>query len=343
MSSANQAVASFNRRIILARHPVGMPVESDFRLEEGDLPQAGAGEVLVRSLYLSVDPYMRSRMSGQASYARPIQPGEVMVGGVVGEVVESNDPRLEVGDIVEGMLGWQEYAVAHAKSLRKLDPNAAPITTALHVLGMPGLTAYFGLLDICRPQPGETVVISGAAGAVGSLVGQIARIKRCRVIGIAGSNQKIRYLTRDLSFDGGFNYKETPDYQAKLKELCPNGIDVYFDNVGGAITDEAIRLINTRARIAVCGQVSQYNATEPEMGPRWLGQLVAKQAKAEGFLVMQFADRFDEGLRQLANWLREKKIQYREEIAEGLENAPRAFIGMLQGKNIGKQLVRIAA
>jgi NADPH:quinone reductase len=342
MSSANQVEASVNRQITLAKYPVGMPAESDFKLETGAIPQAGAGEVLVRCLYLSVDPYMRNRMSGQASYAKPLKPGEVMVGGAVGEVVESNDPRLAREDIVEGMLGWQEYAVAQAKSLRKIDPAAAPITTALHVLGMTGLTAYFGLLDICRPQPGETVVVSGAAGAVGSPAGQIARIKRCRVIGIAGSNQKIRFLTRDLAFDGGFNYKETPDYSAKLKELCPNGIDIYFDNVGGVITDEVIRQLNTRARIAVCGQISQYNATEPEMGPRWLGQLVAKQAKAEGFLVMQFAERFDEGLKQLANWLRERKIQYREDIVEGLENAPEAFIGMLQGNNIGKRLVKVA-
>ncbi len=330
-----------NRQITLAAAPVGMPQESDFRLMESPLPHAGAGEALVRTLYLSVDPYMRGRISGRNSYARGIQPGEVMIGGAVGRVVESNDPRLAPGDIVEGMLGWQDYAAAPAKTLRKLDPNAAPISTALYVLGMPGLTAYFGLLDICHPQPGETVVISGAAGAVGSLVGQIARIKRCRTIGIAGSPEKIRYITSDLGFDAGFNYKETSDYTARLKPLCPNGIDVYFDNVGGAITDAAIGLINTRARVSVCGQISQYNAVKPDMGPRWLGQLVAKQAKVEGFLVNQFSDRFDDGLRQLSTWLREKKIKYREDVVEGLENTPRAFIRMMQGCNIGKQLVKI--
>lgn len=320
-----------------------MPKASDFRLVETPIPQAGAGEALVKSLYLSVDPYMRGRMTGRNSYAKGLHPGDVMVGGVVGEVVESNDPRISKGDIVEGMLGWQDYAVASAKSLRKIDPNLAPITTALYVLGMPGLTAYFGLLDICKPQPGETVVISGAAGAVGSLVGQIARIKRCRAIGVAGSDEKIRFITRELGFDGGFNYRETKDYATKLKELCPNGIDVYFDNVGGRITDEVMKQINTRARIAVCDQISQYNSDEPEVGPRWLGQLIVKQAKVEGFLVYQFSDRFDEALKQLATWLREKKIKYREDVMDGLENAPAAFIGMMEGKNIGKQLVKVAS
>jgi NADPH-dependent curcumin reductase CurA len=258
-------------------------------------------------------------------------------------VVESSDPRIAQGDIVEGMLGWQEYASAQAKSLRKIDPSHGPISTALYVLGMPGLTAYFGLLDICKPQPGETVVVSGAAGAVGSLVGQIARIKRCRAIGVAGSDEKIDFITSELGFDGGFNYHTTQDYSAKLKELCPNGIDVYFDNVGGKITDEVIRHINTRARIAVSGQISQYNAEKPEMGPRWLSQLVVKQAKVEGFLVMQFAERYEEALKQLGAWLRDGKIKYREDVVDGLENAPSAFIGMMEGRNIGKQLVKVAA
>lgn len=343
MSPGNRAVASVNRQIVLAKRPEGMPKESDFQLVEGQLPHAGAGEVLVRALYLSVDPYIRGRLSGRTTYIKGLQPGEVIASGVVGQVIESGDPRMAVGDIVEGMLGWQEYAVAQAKALRKIDPAAAPISTALYVLGMPGLTAYFGLLEICRPQAGETVLISGAAGAVGSLVGQIARIKRCRAVGVAGSDEKVRYLTGELGFDGAFNYKSTSDYHARIKELCPNGVDVYFDNVGGEITDAAVRLINTRARIGVCGQISQYNLEKPEMGPRWLGQLVMKQAKAEGFLVNQFADHFEEGYRQLGNWLRQKRIQYREDIVEGIENTPRAFIGMLEGANIGKRLVKVAA
>jgi hypothetical protein len=241
------------------------------------------------------------------------------------------------------MLGWQEYATASAKTLRKLDPAAAPLPTALNTLGMPGLTAYFGLLDICKPQPGETIVVSAAAGAVGSLVGQIAKIKRCRVVGIVGSDEKVNVLTSELGFDAAFNYKETDDYQAQLKRLCPNGIDVYFDNVGGRITDQTIQAINTRARIAVCGQISQYNAAEPDVGPRWLGQLIVKQARVEGFQVSQFSSRFEEALRQLAQWLHQGRIIERDDIIEGIENTPKAFIGMLSGENIGKRIVKIAA
>lgn len=319
-----------------------MPRESDFQLIESPMPKPGPGEALVRALYLSVDPYMRGRIGGQNGYAKSIDPGSVMVGGVAGQVIESNDPRLAKDDYVEGQLGWQEYAIAPAKTLRKIDPKQAPVSTALYVLGMPGLAAYFGLLDICRPQPGECVVISGAAGAVGSLVGQIARIKRCRSIGIAGSDEKVDYLTGEMGFDSAFNYKTVSDYDAKLHELAPNGIDVYFDNVGGPITDAAIGRLNQRARVAVCGQISQYNVEQPEMGPRWLTQLIIKQAKVEGFLVRQFADRYEEAYRQLGNWLRDGKIHYRETVIEGIENAPKAFIGMFGGHNIGKQLVKVA-
>jgi NADPH-dependent curcumin reductase CurA len=319
-----------------------MPKESDFQFLEGPVLRPGAGEALVRALYLSVDPYMRGRLTGKTTYTRGINIGEVIVGSVVGQVMESNDPRVAKDDIVEGMLGWQEYAVAPAKTLHKVDPSVAPITSALYALGMPGLTAYFGLLDICRPQPGDTVVVSAAAGAVGSLVGQIAKIKRCRAVGIAGTDEKIDFITRELGFDGGINYKTTTDYRAALKQRCPNGVDVYFDNVGGPITDAVMRHLNTRARVAVCGQISQYNSEEPDVGPRWFGQLVMKQARVEGFLVQQFTDRHDEALRQLSQWLREKKLKYREDVVDGLANAPKAFIGMLQGHNIGKQLVKVA-
>jgi len=332
-----------NRQITLADQPVGLPKESDFRLVETPIPHAKAGEVLVRALYLSVDPYLRARASGRPASAQNLNPGEVLVGGVVGQVIESHDPRIAPNDIVEGMLGWQEYATAHAKTLRKIDPQIAPIPTALYALGMPGLTAYFGLLDICRPQPGETVLVSAAAGAVGSLVGQIARIKRCRAVGITGSDQKVRFLTQELGFDAAFNYNATSDYQSSLKKVCPNGVDVYFDNVGGIVTDEVVRALNTRARIALCGQISQYNAKRTENGPRWLDQLIIKQARMEGFLVSQFSSRFEDGLRQLALWLHQQKIRYREEIVEGIENAPRAFIGLLSGENIGKRLVKVAA
>jgi NADPH:quinone reductase len=330
-----------NRQITLASRPVGMPRESDFRLTESPIPRPGAGEALVRSLYLSLDPYMRVRMNGATSYARPVQIGEVMVGGAVGRVLESNDPRIVRDDIVEGMLGWQEYGVAPAKALRKIDAHTFPISTALYVLGTPGLTAYFGLLEICHPSPGETVVISGAAGAIGSLVGQIAKIKRCRAVGITGSDEKIHYLTSELGFEAGVNYRQSTDLNGTLKEVCPNGIDVYFDNVGGAITDTAIHLINTHARIAVCGQSSQYNTEQPEMEQRWLSQLIVRQARVEGFQVSQFSSRFEEGLRQLSTWLREKRLHYHEEIVEGLARAPEAFLGMLRGQHTGKLIIKM--
>ena len=330
-----------NRKITLAARPEGRPKPSDFKLVESPVPKPKPGEILVRVIYLSVDPYMRGRMTDVKSYAPPVQIGEVMVGGAVGKVAASENPQFGTGDIVEGFFGWQEHAISDGQGVRKIDPKLAPISTALSVLGMPGLTAYFGLLEIGKPKPGETVVVSGAAGAVGSLVGQIAKIQGCRVVGIAGSDQKIAWL-RELGFDAVFNYKTTTDYVAKLRELCPNGIDVYFDNVGGAITDAVFTSINTGARIAVCGQIAQYNAEKPETGPRLLWHLIVKQARAEGFLVFQFASRYTEGLKQMAEWLRAGKLKYREQFVDGIENAPRAFIGMLQGENTGKQLVRVA-
>ncbi|MEO6183489.1 MAG: NADP-dependent oxidoreductase [Verrucomicrobiota bacterium] len=331
-----------NKQIILAQRPEGFPKEPDFKLVESPIPTPAATEMLVQTLYLSVDPYMRGRMNDVKSYAPPVKLGEVMVGGGVGQVRQSNLAQFQKGDIVEGFFGWQEYAVSDGKGVRKIDPQLAPISTALSVLGMPGLTAYFGLLDIGKPQAGETVVISGAAGAVGSMVGQIAKIKGCRVVGVAGSDTKVDYLVRELGFDAAFNYKTTDDYFKKLKELCPNGIDVYFDNAGGPVTDAVFKLINVKARVCVCGQISQYNLAKPEMGPRFLWKLIEKRARVEGFLVFQFADRYAEGLQQMAEWYKAGRIKIREEIAEGIENAPRAFIGMLQGRNTGKQLVKIA-
>ncbi|MFN0120691.1 MAG: NADP-dependent oxidoreductase [Blastocatellia bacterium] len=331
-----------NRQITLAARPAGFPKESDFRLVETPVPEPGPGQLLIKILWLSLDPYMRGRMNDIKSYAPAVKIDEVMVGGTVGRVISSSNPAFAVGDIVESRLGWQEYALSDGRDLRKIDPALAPVSTALGVLGMPGLTAYFGLLDICHPQPGETVVVSGAAGAVGSLVGQIAKIKGCHVVGIAGADDKVAWLTGELGFDAAFNYKTDTDYLAKLQELCPRGIDVYFDNVGGEITDAVLRLINPRARISICGQISQYNLEKPEMGPRLLSMLLVRQARAEGFLVFQFADKYEEGLRQMAAWLAAGKIIYREEIADGLENAPAAFIAMLKGSNTGKQLVRIA-
>jgi hypothetical protein len=335
-------MATVNRQIRLASRPVGLPKVSDFHLAYTPLPTAAAGEVLVRLVYLSLDPYMRPPMSAAASYAPPVGIGEVMIGAAVAFVLESRDPKFHVGDVVSGMLGWQEYAVAAGRDLSVLDPGAAPISTALGVLGMPGLTAYFGLLDICGPRRGETVVVSGAAGGVGMLVGQIARIKQCRVVGVAGSDAKIAWLLDELGFDAAVNYKTTADLDGSLGKLCPDGIDIYFDNVGGATTDAVVRRINTGARISVCGQISQYNLEEPEMGPRWLGLLIVKQARVQGFLVSRYADRFAKALAQLARWLRQGKLRYREDVAQGIEAAPQAFIGMLQGRNQGKQLVQLS-
>lgn len=333
-------MTKINRQFLLAARPVGMPKESDFNLVETSLPTPAANQFLVRAHYLSVDPYMRGRMNDVKSYAKPVQIGEVMTGGVVGEVIESKHPDYKVGDFAVGQFGWQEYAVTDGTGVRKVDPSLAPISTSLGVLGMPGLTAYFGLLDVCDPKPGETVLVSGAAGAVGTLVGQIAKIKGCHTVGIAGTDDKIKYLTDELGFDAAFNYKTVTDYFAKLRELCPNGIDSYFDNVGGAITDAAIRLLNVHARVSVCGQISQYNLEKPEMGPRLMGLLIVTRSKIQGFLVSDYWSRFDEGLREMAGWISEGKLKYQENVVEGFENMPRAFIGMLQGENTGKQLVR---
>ena len=240
-----------------------------------------------------------------------------------------------------GDLGWQEYATAQGDDLRKVDSDSAPVSTALGVLGMPGLTAYFGMLEVCHPSAGETVVISGAAGAVGSIAGQIAKLQGCRLVGIAGSEEKVRHITDDLGFDAAFDYKSVTDYAAKLRELCPDGIDVYFDNVGGAITDAVIRLLNVKARVGICGQISQYNLKKPEAGPRLLRHLIVKRAKIEGFLVSDFRERSKEALGQLTKWVTKGRLKYRERTAHGIENAPQAFIEMLSGKNIGKQLVKL--
>ncbi len=335
MSATNR-----NRQFKLAARPVGMPKESDFTLVEAPMPAPADGQVLVKTSYLSVDPYMRGRITGVKTYAEPVNIGDVMQGGTVGQVIESKAPGLAAGDFVAGFWGWQEYAVVVAKTLQKLDSKLAPAQTALGVLGMPGMTAYFGFLEICKPKAGETVVVSGAAGAVGSLVGQIAKIKGCRVIGIAGADSKNEWLINELGFDGAFNYKTNPDYSAKLKALCPNGIDCYFDNVGGAITDAVFPLMNVFGRVSVCGQISLYNLEKPDMGPRLLTYILVKQLKVEGFIVSRFMDRAGEGIAQMAGWLREGKLQYREEIVEGFENTVKAFIGMLKGDNTGKMLVK---
>ncbi len=335
-------MTSVNRQITLAARPVGFPKESDFTLVESPIPTPGDGQFLVRVAYVSVDPYMRGRLSDRKSYADPVQLGDVMVGGGVGEVVESKHPDFAKGDIVQGSYGWQAYAVSNGGGdTVRVDPGLAPISTSLGILGMPGLSAYFGLLDICAPKEGETVFVSGAAGAVGSLVGQIAKIKGCYVVGSAGSDEKVEHLVNDLGFDDAFNYKNVEKYHRKLREVCPRGIDVYFDNVGGALTDGVILNLNLFGRISLCGQISQYNLEQTEMGPRMLGVLIGLNAKVEGFIVSRYHARYNEGLEQLSKWMKEGKIQYRENIVEGIENTPAAFIGMLNGQNTGKQLVKV--
>lgn len=331
-----------NRQVVLNARPLGFPKESDFRLVESALAEPGSGEFSAKTLYLSVDPYMRARMNDVKSYAPPVNLGEVMVGGAVSRVLVSNHPDFSAGEVVEGRSGWQSHFVSRGEGMRKVEAGGHPLSTALGVLGMPGLTAYAGLLDICRPREGETVVVSGAAGAVGSLVGQIAKIKGCRAVGIAGTDEKVAYLQDELGFDAAFNYKTVNDYRGKLAELCPDGIDIYFDNVGGTISDAVFGLINVGARISICGQISQYNLEKPEMGPRLLWTLIVRQARVEGFLVSQFADKAEHGRRQLAQWLDDGKLLYREQFADGLKNAPSAFIAMLKGANTGKQLVRVA-
>ena len=334
-------MANINRQITLAARPEGFPKESDFASVESPVPTPGEGQFLVRTQFLSVDPYMRGRMNGVRTYADPFEIGDVMGGRDVGNVVASNHPEFNEGDTVMGKWGWQDYALSDGAEVQRVFPELAPIQTALGVLGMPGLTAYFGLLDICDPQPGETVFISGAAGAVGAVVGQIAKIKGCRVVGSAGTDEKVAHLIDDCGFDAAFNYKKDTDYSAKLHELCPKGINVYFDNVGGAITDAALLRLAERARVSLCGEISQYNLKTPEMGPRLMVMLLIRQAKAEGFIITRFAERYPEGVKQLAQWVSEGKIKYREDIMEGLENAPAAFIRMLKGENKGKQLVKV--
>lgn len=330
------------KQIQLVSRPEGMPVKEDFLYKEIEVSKPSKGEVLVKALYLSVDPYMRGRMSDAKSYVAPFQLNEALSGGVVGEIVESQSEHFQKGDFVVGMLPWQEYSLANEKEVRSIDPDVAPISTHLSILGMTGLTAYFGLMDIGQPKEGETVVVSGAAGAVGSVVGQIAKIKGARVVGIAGSDEKVSYLTDTLGFDEGINYKTTDNIYKTLKEACPNGIDVYYENVGGEIGDAALSLLNKHARVPVCGAISSYNKTDRDLGPRVQTKLIKSSALMKGFVVNDYSDRFKEGATELGKWLSQGKLQYEETITEGLDNVTDAFLGLFQGKNIGKQLVKIA-
>jgi NADPH-dependent curcumin reductase len=336
------AIPKTYRRVVLVRRPPGEPAESDFSVEEVPMPEPKHGEVLVKVHYLSLDPYQRGRMRDAASYAAPVGLGEVMTGGIVGDVVKSQHPGFKVGDIVEDRLGWQEYAIGGGPTLRKVDPAIAPISTANGVLGMPGMTAYFGLLHVGQSKPGETVVVSAASGAVGQVVGQIARIMGCRTVGIAGGPKKCAFVKDELGFDACLDYKSEKDLDAALRTACPNGIDVYFDNVGGTITDSVLRNLNFFARVALCGSISQYNATAAEMGPRLFGTFVGKRVNMRGFIVTDFAQHYGPAMRQMGDWIRSGKLKYREDIVDGIDKAPRAFIGLLRGENFGKLLVKMA-
>jgi NADPH-dependent curcumin reductase CurA len=331
-----------NRQILLTARPDGLPKPSDFRLVESAVPEPGEGEMLLRTLYLSLDPYMRGRMRAEKSYAPPVSLDEVMVGGVVAQVTASRHPDYDVGDIVEGRTGWQDYGLSDGTGMRKVDPSLAPISTALGVLGMPGLTAYFGLREIGRVEAGNTVLVTAASGAVGAVVGQIAKIMGCRVIGVAGGPQKTAYILSELGFDAAIDYKSGADLDTAVATACPDGVDVYFDNVGGAISDVVLNHLARGARVAICGTISQTSLNEPEMGPRVQGKLMTAWASMQAFNVFQFADRHDEGRAQLAAWLADGQLKYREDVVDGLENAPAAFIGMLQGENFGKLVVKVA-
>jgi NADPH-dependent curcumin reductase CurA len=324
-----------SREIRLVARPRGVPVPSDFELAEVELAEPGEGELLIRNAFVSVDPYMRGRMNDARSYVPPFQLGEPLTGGAVGQVVVSRSRGWSEGAWVVHNLGWREWALSDGTGLLPVDPSLAPVSTALGVLGMPGLTAYAGLLDVGRPQEGETVFVSGAAGAVGSVAGQIAKLKGCRVIGSAGTPDKVAWLG-ELGFDEAFDYRET-ETQAALRE----GIDVYFDNVGGATLEAAIGALRRRGRIVACGAISQYNATEPQPGPRNLFMVVTKRLRLEGFIVSDHYDRYPEFLADMGGWLDDGTVRYRETVVDGIEHAPDAFIGLLQGDNVGKMLVRV--
>jgi hypothetical protein len=328
-----------NLQVLLASRPQGWPTEDNFRFVESAMAPIGDGELRVRGLYLSLDPYMRGRMNDGASYVKPVELGAVMCGEVAGEVLESRHPKYAVGDRVAGDLGWQQYAVSNGNGLRRLAP-VTPLTTQLSVCGMPGVTAYVGLLDIGKPEPGQTVVVSGAAGAVGGVVGQIAKLKGCRAVGIAGGPDKCRFVVEQLGFDACLDYK-AGKLREQLTAATPQGVDVYFDNVGGEILDTVLPRMNTFSRLPVCGLISQYNATEA-YGVKNFRYILVNRIKVQGFIVFDFAERYAAARADLAQWLAEGKLRHHETVADGLRAAPAAFIGMLRGANLGKQLVRLA-
>ncbi|WP_367110267.1 NADP-dependent oxidoreductase [uncultured Psychrobacter sp.] len=342
-----------NQEIVLAEHPSGVPTKDTFRINDIDMPTADTlrdNEVLIKSLYVSVDPGMRGFMDkGKDDAAgnkyelnEPITSRSVAQIMATGSDSSNGDNSFKKGDIVHGRFAWQKYQAVDVEDIEKVDPDLAPISTAVSMLGVPGLAAYFGMLKIANPQEGETVVVSGAAGSVGSMAAQFAKIKGCKVVGIAGSSEKIDYLENELGLDKGINYKQTDDMQAAIKEACPDGVDVFFDNVGGELFDAVFANINRHGRIAICGQIAEYNADNPPKGPRPMHTLIKKSARMEGFVVFDFSDEFEDAKKQIAKWYNDDELIYRENLIEGFENIPSAFIGLFEGENIGKQMVKVS-
>ena len=339
------AMAVINRRVVLDSRPVGAPTAANFRIEDVAVPAPAAGQVLLRTLFLSLDPYMRARMSDTPTYASPVEIGGVMVGRTVSRVETSMHPDFKRGDMVLCYCGWQHYALSDGHGLVRLDPLMPRPSLALGVLGMPGFTAYMGLLDIGHPKTGETVVVAAASGAVGAVVGQIAKIKGCRVVGIAGGADKCRYVVEELGFDVCVDHRSA-DLPQRLAAACAQGIDIYFESVGGAVFDAVMPLLNVRARVPVCGLIADYNATSPPPGPDRLGALMrtllTKRIRMQGFIIFDdYGDRFREFLGPMSRWVTAGEIKFREDIVDGLDNAPQAFIGLLQGSNFGKLVVRV--
>lgn len=327
------------KQIVLASRPKGSPELNNFKTETIELPEIKAGEVLLEAMYYSVDPYMRGRMNDAKSYIPPFEIDKPLTGSVIAKVVQSKSDNLKIADIVAGMLPWQKEMIADEKSLKVIDTTIAPASYYLGILGMTGLTAYFGLMQIGKPKAGETVVVSGAAGAVGVVVGQIAKIQGCYVVGIAGTDEKIKLLKEEFGFDEAINYKTITDIQKAVATACPKGVDIYFDNVGGAISDAVIGNINFHARIPLCGQIALYNSAEVPMGPRIQPMLLTRSVLMQGFIVGNFKEQFPEGIKQLAQWIKEGKLKFSETIEHGFENLPAAFLGLFKGENTGKMIV----
>jgi NADPH-dependent curcumin reductase CurA len=338
-------MSEMNKQWLLKSRPVGEPTPENFELAETPIPEPGEGEFLMKTIYMSLDPYMRGRMDAGKSYSARAELGEVMLGSGGAVVTKSNNSGFKEGDYVMGMTKWQAYSVSDGTGIMKLDPSLAPISTAVGVLGMPSLTAYFGLLDIGQPKEGETVVVAAASGAVGSVVGQIAKIKGCRAVGIAGSKEKCDYVEQELGFDICLNYKDA-DFADKLKEACPDGIDIYYENVGGMVFETVLPLLNDFARIPLCGRIANYNMTGhpegPDMLPAFMGQMLVKRMTLRGFIISDHYHKLPEFLREMGGWVSSGQVKYREDIVKGIENAPEAFIGLLKGANFGKLLVQVS-